>query len=450
MAWLYKKHSVRDFFFLEPNLDLEHLNQTLENLWNMGIYNFTCSGFIRAGDVTEAEKSGLLEKCQKKGLKALSIGLDIPLGHNANTPKGQDVYKKGFTQNQMLECLDICKNRGILTHVTVVGDPGLTRVEFESQLAIIETLPVTSVDIRLAIALRNTPFYREHRDNLLYKVEEGEAYFKRQNYRYQTIQVPGKITPSETYQCIKDFQSRFGNPKKPLADYDTVAKMYESVFSRFSVRYREWKWLSQRLKSEDILLDVGCGNGAFLRESSPRIALGFGIDISDGMIEKAKSQSKDLSNLQFIRSTELLKEFPSEYKGKVSVISSVLSFRYLPQEKFLQEAPQLLAPGGRVFILDMVSYKKTVFDLPGILWDKIQLTIHHWFHPQYAKTLRNMVQSGDWKAMVEKNPIQTEAHYKTLFGRYFPKGRFYTLNLGWKAKIIAFDSGKLGVEHGKI
>lgn len=52
------------------------------------------------------------------------------------------------------------------------------------------------------------------------------------------------------------------------------------------VRKDEWAWLNQHLpKSKFSLLDIGSGNGSMLRELSPKLSSGIGVDLSLEMVK---------------------------------------------------------------------------------------------------------------------------------------------------------------------
>ncbi|MDR1909884.1 MAG: radical SAM protein, partial [Spirochaetaceae bacterium] len=197
IAWLMKNHGVNNFFSLEANMNLNNLREVYRVLEEgFGIPYAAVSGFIRAPDVVKAGKENLLRELVQRGLRVLSVGLDIPADSKT------DVYRKSFSYGDMRESLDLCKEYGILVLGTVVGDPGRSREEFAFQLEALKSLPVADIDIRLAMAIRNTAYYRENKKYLLHDPDgpdKGRDYFDRQNYRYQTIQYPGKISPGETY-----------------------------------------------------------------------------------------------------------------------------------------------------------------------------------------------------------------------------------------------------------
>lgn len=204
MVWLKEVRGVNNFFSLEPSLNLNNLLKIFDVLeQEYGISELPISGFVRAIDIVRAHKKGTLQKLVRKGMRVLSVGLDIPLDTR------DDVYNKAFSYNDMMECLDICNALGILPVVTIIGDPNVDSETFKKQLDSIKKLHIADVDIRLTIALKNTPLFKVVEDKLIHNPSADPAYFDQQNYRYQTIQVPGKITPEQTYDFVNAFHKDF-------------------------------------------------------------------------------------------------------------------------------------------------------------------------------------------------------------------------------------------------
>lgn len=203
IAWLVKNHGVNNIFSLEANLNLKNWLSTYEYLEQHDIQQLAVSGFIRAADILDSYREGILSKLAEKGMRVLSIGLDVPLDSKT------DVYRKAFTHKTLMECMAVCEELGILISATFIGDPMYTLEALQKQLQFLEELPIAAIDIRLSIALRNTAYYRQVSPYLVYRPEENRRYFSRQNYRYQTIQIPGKVTPRQTYGAVRAFKKQF-------------------------------------------------------------------------------------------------------------------------------------------------------------------------------------------------------------------------------------------------
>ncbi|MCP4180510.1 MAG: radical SAM protein [bacterium] len=231
IIFLINKYGVNNFFSLEPNLNLSNLERIYNQLEDYSINNLSFSGFIRADDITRAAKSGLLKKLAHKGVRVLSIGLDIPLDTE------EDKFNKKFSFQSMLQCLKYCQDHGILILATIVGEPDYKVDQFEELLNKIGELPVAGMDIRLAMALRNTKYFDDMKDHLIYHPDEGEEYFKQQNYRYQTISIPGKITPAETYDLVRDFKKKFLLGNKHIEYVLDMVKRHDDTKIFFRKQY---------------------------------------------------------------------------------------------------------------------------------------------------------------------------------------------------------------------
>lgn len=231
IVWLIENHEVNNIFSLEPNLNLANWLKTYEYLEQFGISYLPVSGFIRAADILEAHHKGILAKLVEKGMRVLSVGLDIPFDSE------KDIYKKAFSPQTLLECLSVCENLGILIMATFIGDPNYTDQELKKQLQYLQEVPICAVDIRLSIALRNTEYYRQMSPWLIYRPEENRTYFNRQNYRYQTIQIPGKITPTQTYKAVRSFHQHFLTGDKHLDYVLRFVQRYPETIPFFRSQY---------------------------------------------------------------------------------------------------------------------------------------------------------------------------------------------------------------------
>ena len=108
------------------------------------------------------------------------------------------------------------------------------------------------------------------------------------------------------------------------------------------------------LKSGDCVLEVGCGSGRNLPYLSRAVGPGgrvYGIDISEGMLAKARAscEKNALTNVTLIRSDA------SEYELPEAVDGAMFSLSYCvmrDRKQALQHAWQQLKPGGRVLLLD--------------------------------------------------------------------------------------------------
>ena len=229
------------------------------------------------------------------------------------------------------------------------------------------------------------------------------------------------------------------------SSYDSVATFYEETFEDLKVRKDEWDWLMREIdfSQKPKILDIGCGNGAFLRQIAGHLSEGQGVDASTGMLEVAKQKSSDLkklypdSNLNFTTIKGPHLPFPNDH---FDYVTSVLSFRYLDWDPMIHEILRVLKPGGRLLILDMVAAPIKFYEWPQLLISKFKHYIQRWKNPRYYQALSKMVHSPSWQQMLKYNPIRAEHEYKWYLKSRFPEARYGCINIGWNSRIITFAS----------
>jgi ubiquinone/menaquinone biosynthesis C-methylase UbiE len=236
-------------------------------------------------------------------------------------------------------------------------------------------------------------------------------------------------------------------PAPPAADpsYNRVAALYDQAFADITVRSDEWDWINRHLPQGHALavLDIGCGNGALLDALSRKIKSGAGVDESEAMLERARTRVPAKPNIKFVRIDSPLLPFEGE---TFDVAISLMSFRYLDWDPLLKEIKRVIKPGGKFLIVDMVTVPVKPKECRQLVRDKLRTVFRHRSKPAFKDNLRRLVTDLDWKKMLEYNPIRSEHEMKWYLESRFPGQRMEVLNLGWNARIVAFDSGP--VERG--
>jgi ubiquinone/menaquinone biosynthesis C-methylase UbiE len=105
------------------------------------------------------------------------------------------------------------------------------------------------------------------------------------------------------------------------------------------------------------VLDIGCGTGLFLRGAAarwPEAAELAGVDPAPGMLARAQALLTDLPRVQLqVAGAEQL-PFPD---GRFDLIASVLAFdHWADQLAGLAECARVLAPGGRLVLVDLFAW----------------------------------------------------------------------------------------------
>jgi ubiquinone/menaquinone biosynthesis C-methylase UbiE len=241
--------------------------------------------------------------------------------------------------------------------------------------------------------------------------------------------------------CAADKMSEYLPSSEEIdTTYDQVADLYEETFQDIKVRSDELDWLNQQMSKVQpkAVLDIGCGNGAFLHKLSGFFETGMGCDLSQGMIDQARLRRADNKKLSFTKIDGPHLPFPD---NSFDVVMSTLSFRYLDWDPCMQEILRVLKPGGRFLVIDMVAAPVRYSESFLFVKSKIKQVVQGFQIPSFKKALQKLVTSNAWKKMLHYNPIRSEHEMKWYLESRFKGQKVELLNVGWNSRIIAFDTG---------
>jgi len=221
--------------------------------------------------------------------------------------------------------------------------------------------------------------------------------------------------------------------------YNPVAELYNETFKDIRVRQDELRWINKHLSdiAGKVILDIGCGNGALMRELSPKIKNGIGIDASSQLVDLARKWGSPKSNVTYhvVNGPDIPLEDHS-----VDVVISMLSFRYLDWDPIMKEIERVLRKDGKLIVVDMVTAPVKWKEIPMFVRDKIREYISRLTNPKWHASLKRLVTDPAWAQMLQFNPIRAEHEMKWYLESRFPGRKVKVINTGYNSRILAFDS----------
>jgi ubiquinone/menaquinone biosynthesis C-methylase UbiE len=134
-------------------------------------------------------------------------------------------------------------------------------------------------------------------------------------------------------------------------------------FDRWSETYEQdsaAKWLRQiqtkalaalALGPDDVLLDLGCGTGAAVRDAARVARRAVGFDLSAGMIAQARERAAGLDNVEFVQGDASGRLPLADREFSALVCTS--AFHHFPRPReTISEISRVLGPRGRAVIAD--------------------------------------------------------------------------------------------------
>jgi ubiquinone/menaquinone biosynthesis C-methylase UbiE/DNA-binding transcriptional ArsR family regulator len=144
---------------------------------------------------------------------------------------------------------------------------------------------------------------------------------------------------------------------------DTMRAFFDSVAGRLGKDYvpgKSWKSLAEallRLLPPMVIADLGAGEGAFALLLAERAKKVIAVDTSAKMIEFGREQARrhGVANIEYRLGD--MEEVPIE-DGAVDLVFFSQSLHHaLHPDRAVSEAHRILAPGGRIVILDLAKHR---------------------------------------------------------------------------------------------
>lgn len=138
--------------------------------------------------------------------------------------------------------------------------------------------------------------------------------------------------------------------KRSISAYNKKADKYDSTFDgKFTLKFKTTLLDIMDIQTGDTVLDIACGNGRFLNMLSMQHSFyGYGVDISENMIEQAK-----LLNSGMYFSTASCEQLPYD-DHMFDIITVCAAYHHFPNVNgFTKEACRLLKKGGKIYIAEV-------------------------------------------------------------------------------------------------
>lgn len=132
--------------------------------------------------------------------------------------------------------------------------------------------------------------------------------------------------------------------------YNKKAEKYDSTFDgKFTIKFKNMIFNNLNIPNNSNVVDIACGNGRLLKMlSSKGLFNGYGVDISEKMIEQAKMLNPSMNF--YVAGCEKL-PFEDNF---IDLMTVSASFHHFPDvEKFAKEVNRVVKKGGKIYIAEI-------------------------------------------------------------------------------------------------
>lgn len=137
---------------------------------------------------------------------------------------------------------------------------------------------------------------------------------------------------------------------KSRESYNQKADDYDKTFDgKYTLKFKELLLEKVILENNNSILDVACGNATFLEMLSNKYDIkGYGIDISEKMIENAKKRCPDMT-------FEISNCDHTSFKNQIfDVVTVCAAYHHFPDTSaFAKEINRILKPKGLLYIAEV-------------------------------------------------------------------------------------------------
>ena len=169
------------------------------------------------------------------------------------------------------------------------------------------------------------------------------------------------------------------------------------------------------IKDEDIILDLGCGNGWASRLMAKRASNGevTGIDISDDMIRIAEKASAGFTNIRYIVSGAEKTPFDAATFDRAFSMESI--YYYPEPAAAINEVARVLKRGG-IFCVVVDFFAENE---PSQFWrNKLNVPVHYLGRADYVQLFESAgFENVETKFLIDPTPLSMEQSFEWFQSR---------------------------------
>jgi SAM-dependent methyltransferase len=213
------------------------------------------------------------------------------------------------------------------------------------------------------------------------------------------------------------------------SDFDRLAALDDAPWDH-NRHYHEF--LLRHLPARrETALEVGCGTGAFARSLAARFQRVTAVDLSPGMVRRARHLSPGIENLEFRQADISTADLPP---AAFDCIASIATLHHLPLEATLRKLDVALRPGGVLLVLDLYEPRSLV----DWLWSAWALPWSLLFRAWHLRRLRDSADVREaWAEHARHDVYPSLAEVRALSARLLPgavvrRHLFWRYSLAWQ------------------
>ncbi|HUD65645.1 MAG TPA: class I SAM-dependent methyltransferase [Candidatus Sulfotelmatobacter sp.] len=194
------------------------------------------------------------------------------------------------------------------------------------------------------------------------------------------------------------------------SSYDRVADEYaRHIYDELRHKPMDRQLLDRfadRVRGTGIVCDLGCGPGQVARYLSERKVQICGVDLSPGMIERARQLNPDI---EFTQGDMLSLSWPDQEWAGIAAFYAIVNLKPTDLVKAMREMHRVLQPGGWLLMSFHIGEE---FEHVDDLWDcHVSLDFYFYRPEQVIPDLRSA--GFAIEEVIERDPYPPEVEYQS-------------------------------------